>query len=296
MAQQVALAMGSSAYLVLDAYFAVGPVFLTAAENVNDTGQLIHILTRAKKNVVAYRQPPPRKKRQKGRSRKYGEKLHLAKLFDSKSASYAFQTGQATLYGQRETIGYLTLDLLWKPVKGMLRFILVETSRGRLVLMTSDLNLDPLAAVHLYCRRVTIETMFDTLKNTLGAMGYHFWSQYLSEASRRPKKKKDQHQSSSNPAQTGNTLAAIEKFVNIQLLVLGMLQLIAKKFSTQVKAKARCWLRTVTTNTPSEFVTRTALTNIIRNNLCGFAKDWITQLIRQKQQSHSHKRVYRKAG
>jgi len=296
MAQQVALAMGSSAYLVLDAYFAVGPVFLAAAENVNDTGQVIHILTRAKKNVVAYRQPPPRKKHQKGRSRKYGEKLHLVKLFDSQSKSYEFRTGQATLYGQRETINYLTLDLLWKPVKGMLRFILVETSRGRLVLMTSDLNLDPIAAVHLYCRRVTIETMFDTLKNTLGAMGYHFWSQYLSEASRRPKKKKDQNQSSSNPAQTEKTLAAIEKFVNVQLLVLGMLQLIAKKFSTQVKAKARCWLRTVTTNTPSEFVTRTALANIIRDNLCGFAKDWITQLIRQKQKSHSNERVYKEAG
>ena len=296
MAQQVAMAMGSSAYLVLDAYFAVGPVFLAAAENVKQAGQLIHILTRAKKNVVAYHKPPPRKKRKKGRPRKYGQKLHLAKLFDSKSKSYKFQTGQATLYGQRETIGYLTLDLLWKPVKGMLRFILVETSRGRLVLMTSDLNLDPIAAVHLYCRRVTIETMFDTLKNTLGAMGYHFWSQYLSEASRRPTKNKDQDQSSSNPTQTGNTLAAIEKFVNVQLLVLGMLQLIAKKFSAQVKAKARCWLRTVTTNTPSEFVTRTALANIIRNNLCGFAKDWITQLIRQKQKSHSHERGYRKAG
>jgi len=36
--------------------------------------------------------------------------------------------------------------------------------------MTSDLSLDPIAAAQLYCRRVTIETMFDTLKNTLGAI------------------------------------------------------------------------------------------------------------------------------
>ncbi len=295
MAQRVASAMGSPAYLILDAYFAVGPVFLAAAENLNDIGQVIHILTRAKKNVVAYHKPPPRKTRKPGRPRKYGQKLHLTKLFDSKSKSYTFQTTQAIIYGQRENVRHLTLDLLWKPTKGMLRFILVETSRGRLILMTSDLNLDPIPAVQLYCRRVTIETMFDTLKNTLGAMAYHFWSQYLSPASRRPKKNKDQHQRSSNPARTRNTLAAIEKFVNVQLLVLGMLQLIAKQFPAQVKAKARCWLRTVTTNTPSEFVTRTALANVIRNNLCGFAKDWITQLIRQKQKSHTNKRVYRKA-
>ena len=51
--------------------------------------------------------------------------------------------------------------------------------------------------------------------------------------------------------QTQNTLAAIEKFVNVQLLVLGMLQLIAK--------------------------------------------DWITQLIRQKQKSRKNKGIDKKA-
>ena len=50
-------------------------------------------------------------------------------------------------------------------------------------------------------------------------------------------------------------------------------------------AKAKCWLRTKTANTPSEFVTRLALTNVIKANLCGFAKDWITQLIQQRQEN-----------
>ena len=68
-----------------------------------------------------------------------------------------------------------------------------------------------------------------------------------------------------------------------------MLQLIAKQFPAQVKAKAHCYLRTVTSNTPSEFVTRTALSNAIKNNLYGFARDWITQLIRQKQESRKNK-------
>ncbi len=204
------------------------------------------------------------------------EKRHLSKTVQI--VEMAKRTAQAM-----STEAYLVLDLLWKPVKGMLRFILIESSHGRIILMTSDLNLDPVTAIQLYCRRVTIETMFDTLKNTLGAMAYHFWSQYLSRASRRPKKKKDQEQNSTNPTRTNNTLAAIEKFVNIQLLVLGMLQLIAKQFPTEVKTKANCWLRTVSSNTPSEFVTRTALANILKNNLYGFAKDWITQLIRRKQ-------------
>ena len=176
------------------------------------------------------------------------------------------------------------LDLLWKPTKGMLRFILVETSRGPMVLISSDLELGPVTALELYCRRVTIETMFNTLKNTLGGMAYHFWSQYLRPASRRPKKNAPKRQRSSNRRQTLNTLAAIEKFVNVQLLVLGMLQLIAKTCPEQVRAKARCWLRTVSSSTPSEFVTRMALVNTIKSNLLSFGKDWITQLIRARQE------------
>jgi len=288
MAKRTAMAMRSEAYLVLDAYFAVGPVFLAAAEQLNGVGNFVHILTRAKKNIVAYGKPPKKKKHQRGRPRKYGKKLKLITLFDSKAKCYAFQAIEADIYGKNENIRYLVLDLIWKPVKGMLRFILVETSRGRIILMTSDLNLNPVTAIQLYCRRVTIETMFDTLKNTLGAMAYHFWSHYLSRASRKPKKNKDQEQVSTNPMRTNNTLAAIEKFVNVQLLVLGMLQIIAKQFPTEVKTKANCWLRTVSFNTPSEFVTRTALANVLKNNLYGFAKDWITQLIQQKQKSHNY--------
>jgi len=288
MARRTAMAMKSEAYLVLDAYFAVGPVFLAAAEPLHGVSNFVHILTRAKKNIVAYGKPPKKKKHQKGRPREYGKKVKLIKLFDSTAPCYTFQTIQADIYGQNEKVRYLILDLLWKPVKGMLRFILVETSRGRIILMTSDCTLDPVTAIQLYCRRVTIETMFDTLKNTLGAMAYHFWSHYLSRASRKPKKNKDQEQNSTNPTRTNNTLAAIEKFVNVQLLILGMLQLMAKQFPTEVKTKANCWLRTVSANTPSEFVTRTALANLLKNNLYGFAKDWITQLIQQKQKSHKH--------
>jgi len=293
MAQQVARSMGSPAYLVLDAYFSVGPVFKVAAQELFKGENLVHILTRAKKNVVAYLPAPPHKKRKRGRHRKYGKKLRLMNLFDAKTKDYRFQTDEAMIYNSKEVIRFLSLDLLWKPTKSMLRFILVESSRGRMVLISSDLKLDPLAAVELYCRRVTIETLFDSLKNTLGAMGYHFWSQYLSPASRRPQKNSRRQQSSSNSLQTQNTLTAIEKFVNIQLLVMGMLQVIAKSYPAQVKSKANCWLRTASAKTPSEFITRIALTKIIKVNLYDIGKDWITQLIRRKQISLKNNRLYK---
>ena len=291
MAQQVACVMGRRAYLVLDAYFAVGPVFEMAAAQFCGDEPLIHILTRAKKNVVAYRPARPRKKPKRGRPKKYGKKLKLMKLFDSKAKAFEFQTAEAVVYQKQEPIRYLVLDLLWKPTKGMLRFILIESSRGRMILISSDLKLEAITAVDLYSRRVTIETMFDTLKNTLGGMAYHFWSQYLSPASRRPRKKARNEPCSSHPLQTRNTLDAIEKFVNVLLLVLGTLQLIAKAYPQQVRRKARCWLRTMSTYTPSEFVTRTALSNIIRSNLYGFGKDWITQLIRRAQKHPKKKGI-----
>jgi hypothetical protein len=295
MAKRTATSMKKPAYLVLDAYFAVGPVFLAAAGKLKGISNFVHILVRAKKNIVAYGKPPKKGPHKRGPAKKYGKKIKLMDIFDSKAKCYRFQTAKAKVYDEIETVRYLVLDLLWKPVKGILRFILVETSRGRMILITSDLTLEPLAAIQLYCRRVTIETMFDTLKNTLGAMAYHFWSQYLCRASRKPKKNKDRKHKSSDPAKTNNTLAAIEKFVNIQLLVLGMLQLIAKQFPAEVKTKANCWLRTVSANTPSEFVTRTAVANIFKNNFYGFAKDWITRLIKQKQKARKNKGVDKKA-
>ena len=85
------------------------------------------------------------------------------------------------------------------------------------------------------------------------------------------------------PELTRNTFLAMEKFVNVHLLALGFLQLVAARFPLQVWVKSKCWLRTYTSETPSEFVTRTALVNIIRCNLFGFGKDWITQLIQEKQ-------------
>ncbi len=292
MAQRISQTMEQASYLVLDAYFSVGSVFDEAARVLHEGKQSVHILTRAKKNITAYHQVPKSKTPKRGRKKKYGKKLRLMTLFDSKVKRYKFQTADALIYDKSERIRYLVLDLVWKPTKGVLRFILVESSRGRMILLTSDMELQPVTAVELYCRRVTIETMFDVLKNTLGGLEYHFWSSYLTAASRTPRKNKNNQQKSLRPESTVRTLEAMEKFVNVQLLVLGTLQIIATLYPVEVMAKARCWLRTQTSKTPSEFVTRMALANCIKTNLCGFAKDWITPLILDRQEYSENKAVY----
>lgn len=281
MARRVVSRTDCLAYLVLDAYFSAGPVFTAAAAPLGKAANPVHVITRAKKNVVAYRPARPKPEGSVGRKPKYGEKLKLMQLFDSRSDE--FQTARANVYGNIEQVRFLAINLLWKPTKGTIRFILIESSRGRIILMSSHLRIEPIAAIHLYCRRVTIETFFDTLKNVMGGLRYHFWSSYLSPASRRPARNKGKTQLSLQPEKTRNTFGAIEKFVNLQLLVIGLLQLLAILFPAEIKSESRCWLRTVTSDTPSEFVTRAALSNIIKINLFAYGNCWISQLIRRKQ-------------
>ena len=276
-AAEIGVRWGLPLFLVLDAFFAVGPVFVAAAASRG----ALHILTRAKKNVVAYRPPPPPRPHRKGRRRVYGRKLHLMKLFDSRPQD--FLTADALVYQKKETVRYLVLDLIWKPVKGLVRFILIETSRGRMILMSSDLTIEPLLALSLYTARVRIESLFASVKNLLGGLAYHFWSKYLAPVSRRPRRGSHPDPESSRPDRTANTLAAIEKFMALHLIVLGVLQLMAATFGHAVREHAQCWLRTPSGAVPSDFVSRTALANLLNANIRVLAKNPIIALIRRRQ-------------
>lgn len=276
-AAAIGLRLQAKQFLVLDAFFSVGPVFLAAAES---NGR-VHILTRAKKNIVAYRPPPPPRAHRRGRHRVYGQKLKLMSLFDKRP--HDFLSAKALVYQQQETVRYLVLDLIWKPAKGLVRFILIETSRGRLILMSSDLTLGALQALSLYTARVRIESLFASVKNLLGGLAYHFWSKYLAPASRRPTRGTHPAPVSSRPDRTANTLAAIEKFMALHLIVLGTLQLLAATCADAVRHHAHCWLRTPSGALPSDFVSRTALANLLHDNLRVVAENPVTAAIRRKQ-------------
>ena len=276
-AAEIGLRWGLPMFLVLDAFFAVGPVLAAAAVSQG----ALHILTRAKKNVVAYRQPPRPRPHQKGRRRVYGRKVKLMELFDRRPQD--FLSTEAVVYQKKETVRYLVLDLLWKPVKGLVRFILVETSRGRIILMSSDLTLEPLLALSLYTARVRIESLFASVKNLLGGLAYHFWSKYLVPVSRRPRRGSHPAPVSSRPDRTANTLAAIQKFMALHLIVLGALQLMAALFGDAVREQAHCWLRTPSGAVPSDFVSRTALANMLLANIRVLAKNPVIALIRRRQ-------------
>ena len=59
------------------------------------------------------------------------------------------------VYGHTEVAKLLCLDLLWKPIKGKIRFVLAITSRGPIILMSSDLSLSAVQILELYCKRAS---------------------------------------------------------------------------------------------------------------------------------------------
>ena len=261
MALDFALRHDIPSILVLDAFFSIGAVFELANSvwSIALKQPYLTILTRAKKSYVAYLEPPVPTPTPRGRPRKYGDKVKLKDVFETYQAQ--FLQASCQVYGHVETISYLALNLMWKPIKGPVRFIFAITSRGPIVLMCSDLTMEPLMAISLYCARTRIETMFSMLKGVLGTFAYRFWSRYIPRHSRKPKKNADLKppQARHVPA-VQQTWLACERFVMLGCVALGMLQLIALKFHGPIWASFTCYLRTRSRALPSERTVKEVLT------------------------------------
>jgi len=280
-AAHIAESHGKKAYLILDAFFAVGTSFLINAV----TEGTIHILTRAKKNIVAHELLTALDitsgKKGRGRPRKYGKSINLLSLFNSKDVT--FITIIATIYGIVEEITYFEKILYWKPAGRNIKFILINSSHGKIILMSSDLEIDAKLAIELYCRRIKIEGMFNVLKNILYGFFCHFWTKGLPAQSRRPEKNKNkQEESTIISKQAKNTLAAIEKYVAINVILLGFLQMLACSHAEDIFKHSKLWLRTNRNVIPSEFITLVALANVLRNRMICGSKSWVIKLIKEK--------------
>jgi hypothetical protein len=154
--------------LVADAYYASGKVI----KPLLDKGH--HLISRAKRNAVAYLPPPHVERSGKGRPRTYGEKVRLK---DLALENDAFVSAPSPVYGENNvTLRYRMLDLVWRPVGRMVRFVIVHhPQRGTIFLLSTDLTLEPLQILTLYGYRFKIELGFRQAVHVLGAYAYHFW-------------------------------------------------------------------------------------------------------------------------
>ena len=237
---------------------------------IKDQSPLLTLIIRAKKNCVAYFPAAIPQKRQVGRPRKYGEKVKLVDLFDLRDM---FKRMECTIYGKVEAVSIAALDLLWKPTGGLIRFVLAITRRGPIILMCSDLNQDPIAALELYCTRVRIETMFDMLKNIMGVFQYRFWTGGLLRHSRKPIKNSclKSPKNTEQISKVKRCFAAYERFVMTGAIGLGLLQLLSLKFEHCIWKAYDGFIRTKSRNLPSERTVKLVMSNLLLKNFFSFA-------------------------
>jgi hypothetical protein len=71
---------------------------------------------------------------------------------------------------------FRVLDLLWKPVGGIVRFCIVHHPLpGTIFLLFTDTSLTSLKILQLYGYRFKIELGFRQAVHILGTYAYHFW-------------------------------------------------------------------------------------------------------------------------
>lgn len=279
-------ACGRRAYLVLDRYFLSIPVLERLAQRNQSGSSHIHIVTKAKSNAKAYERPAARTGR-RGRPPKKGAEVKLRELFSTRADD--FQTAEVTLYGKKETVKFLCLDLLWgQGLYQELRFVLVVRDKyPPAILVSTDLTLAAATIIELYGWRFKIECMFREMKQVIGAFDYHFWSKSMPKLKRYLKKEEvdpiEQVNGDRERKRIGATVDAIEGFVMCGCIATGLVQLIALRFSNTVPGLFYRYLRTPSKSIVSEATVTTYLRKSIFRLFAQNPHLAITQIIRSKQ-------------
>jgi hypothetical protein len=73
-------------------------------------------------------------------------------------------------------IRYRVADLISRPLRRQVRFVAVDhPTRGKILLLSTDLALDPIDVIRLYGIRFKIELSFKQALRVVGVYAYHFW-------------------------------------------------------------------------------------------------------------------------
>jgi len=286
MAKRITGYLSKACILVLDAYYATGPAFKIAAGSVDKNGnQLLHIITRAKKNTVAYEDPKPRTGR-RGRPPVRGGRVVLVDLF-AKLAD-KFQPLSLNIYGKSTSLSYLCLDLIWRPVMKKVRFVLVKNGPDTCILMSTNLELLPYEIIQLYSYRFKIEVAFKELKHRIGSFFYHFWTHAMPKLNKNGTRDFSTVINQHQQELIVKAAKAIEGFVNIGCISIGLLQMLAINFSKNIWGGYTGWLRTKTSEIPSEDTVRSVLQQEFYHNFCNYSDTAIFKIIRTKQRKHTY--------
>ena len=177
-------------------------------------------------------------------------------------AATTFIEAPSPVYGEKNVvIKYRCVDLLWRPVGDFVRFVLVKhPSRGMLILLCTDLTIDPLSVIKIYGLRFKIEVSFKHALHTLAAYCYHFWMMDMNPIKRGDGDQRLDNATTKYKQAVARKLAAYHRYIQLACILQGILQHLAVNFRTTVWAHFRSWLRTMRPDlVPTEMVVAQAL-------------------------------------
>ena len=265
--QPIARWLESPVVLIADAYYASRKIATPLLKQGH------HLVTRVRSNAAAYRPARRPRRPRRGRPRLYGAKLKLKNLWAERER---FRSVASPIPGEtRVRIRYRSEDLLWRPVGRLVRFVWIDHPlRGRLLLMTTDLELDPLQVLVLYGYRFRIEVGFKQALHTLGTYAYHFWMMAMTPRKRGGGDQYLHHTSDDYRRLVRRKMDAYHRMIQLGCIAQGLLQHLALNRHKQVWKCFRGWMRTMNRAAPpSEAVVAEALRGALPEFLLGAPDD-----------------------
>ena len=131
-------------------------------------GARFHLLSRLRSNSALYALPPPRATKQRGRPRKYGQKLGSVaeRAVDLRDLA---KTYTVHLYGKSREVRATDRVLMLKSLKCPVRVVWVFRKTRYVALFTTDLGLSVEQIIEFYGARWKIESGFKELKQDIGS-------------------------------------------------------------------------------------------------------------------------------
>ena len=253
--------MEKGSYALLDAYYSSVKVLAPFRE------QGIHLISRVRISTVAHaafsRRPG---KHGPGRHRQWGSAIKLRELF---APIETCNQASVWLYGQSMRVYYQCFEFFWDSPDEPVLFVLTQLPSGKqIILLSSDRSLTGAEVIEAYGWRFKIEVSFRTIVPLLGGFGYRFWLKSMERASTWPQNLRLKDYPETIQTQISAKLEAFERFINLNALALGLLQVLALEMPQTIWKHFPLWFRSLPKHGyPSERIVRLALQNQLAVNL-----------------------------